>query len=165
MRLFDELKADHGLGSRQRLLLRVAGLLHEVGGFVSNLSHHKHSYYLIANSEIFGLNRHEIQMVAHIARYHRRSPPKPSHAEYMSLPRESRVMVTKLCAILRVADALARGHVRQADQLRLVRQGDELIVDIQGASDLILERRAIAAKGDLFEDVYGMRIRLEEEQG
>ncbi len=93
--------------------LQVAGLLHEIGGFVSNRSHHKHSYYLIANSEIFGLNREEITLVAHVARYHRRSGPKPSHLEYMALPREARVTVNKLAALLRVADALARGHVRQ----------------------------------------------------
>ena len=67
----------------------MAGLLHEVGGFVSSRSHHKHSCYLIANSEIFGLNRDEIAMVAQVARYHRRSGPKPSHAEYVALPRES----------------------------------------------------------------------------
>ena len=91
VRLFDELHAEHGLGPRQRLLLEVAGLLHEVGGFVSSRSHHKHSGYLIANSEIFGLNRDEIAVVAQVARYHRRSGPKPSHAEYVALPRETRV--------------------------------------------------------------------------
>ena len=76
VRLFDVLQADHGLSTRHRLLLRVAALLHEVGGFVSSRSHHKHSDYLIANSEIFGLNRDEIALVAQIARYHRRSVPR-----------------------------------------------------------------------------------------
>ena len=116
LRLFDEIRPDHGLGPRHRLLLHVAALLHEVGGYVSNRSHHKHSYYLIANSEIFGLNREETVLAAHVARYHRRSGPKPSHPEYMSLPRESRVTVSKLAAILRVADALSRGHVHAALQ-------------------------------------------------
>ena len=75
VRLFDLFQPDHGLGPRQRLLLRVAALLHEVGGFVSSRAHHKHSEYLIANSEIFGLNRNEITIVSQIARYHRRSVP------------------------------------------------------------------------------------------
>ena len=66
-------------------------------------------------------------MVAHVARYHRRSGPKPSHLEYMALPRETRVVVNKLAAILRVADALARGHGRQLPRLRFERQGDELV--------------------------------------
>ncbi len=76
LRLFDEIRPDHGMSPRHRLLLHVAALLHEVGGYVSNRSHHKHSYYLIANSEIFGLNREETVLAAHIARYHRRSGPK-----------------------------------------------------------------------------------------
>jgi exopolyphosphatase/guanosine-5'-triphosphate,3'-diphosphate pyrophosphatase len=161
VRLFDELRADHGLGARPRLLLRVAGLVHEVGGFVNIRAHHKHSYYLVSNSEIFGLNRGEILTVAHVARYHRRSPPKPSHPEYMALPRETRVLINKLAAILRVADALARGHGRKMRAARFQRQGDELVVLVPGADDLLLEERAVAVKGDMFEDVYGMKVRLE----
>ena len=160
--LFDQLQADHGLGARHRLLLRVAGLLHEVGSVVSSRAHHKHSYYLIANSEIFGLTRDETVMVAHIARYHRRAAPKPSHVEYMALPRKTRVVINKLAALLRMADALARGHLRQVSDLRFERQGDELVVYVPGGADLLLERRAIANKGDLFEDIYGMKVRLEE---
>jgi len=162
VRLFDELQGHHGLQTRHRLLLRVAGLLHEVGGFVSSQAHHKHSYYLIINSEIFGLNRNEIEIVAHIARYHRRSVPKRSHPEYNALSRETRVVVNKLAALLRVADALSRGHAQKVDDVRFQRQGDELLIFLPGAADLILEQRAIASKGDLFEDIYGMKIRLEE---
>ena len=162
LRLFDELKADHGLGARERLLLRVAGLLHEVGAFVGTPAHHKHSYYLVTHSEIFGLNRSEIAVVAHVARYHRRSPPKPSHLQYVSLPREARVVINKLAAILRAADALSRGRLYQARDLHFEREGDDLIIYVPGASDLALEKRAMALKGDLFEDIYGMKIRLEE---
>lgn len=162
VRLFDELQADHGLGGAHRLLLRVAGLLHEVGSFVSSAAHHKHSFYLIANSEIYGLNRADIEIVAHVARYHRRSGPKPTHLEYVALPRESRVVVSKLAAILRVADALARGRGRPLPPLRFEKRGDELWVLTPSAADLVLERRALAAKSDMFEDIFGMRIRLEE---
>jgi len=162
LRLFDELQADHGLNARQRLLLRLAGLLHEVGGFVGTAAHHKHSYYLITHSEIFGLNRSETEIVAQVARYHRRSAPKPSHVQYVSLPRESRVVINKLAAILRVGDALSRGRRHKGRDLRFERQGDDLIIHLPGAKDLTLEKRTIAIKGDLFEDIYGMRIRLEE---
>jgi exopolyphosphatase/guanosine-5'-triphosphate,3'-diphosphate pyrophosphatase len=160
--LFDELQVDHGLGARHRLLLRVAGLVHEAGGFVSNVAHHKHSYYLIRNSEIFGLNRDEIETVAHLARYHRRSAPKLSHVDYASLARETRVVINKLAAILRVADALGRGQHKNVDTLRFERLGDELVIHVPCETDLILEQRSIAAKGGLFEDIFGMRIRLEE---
>ena len=140
----------------------MAGLLHEVGGFVSSRAHHKHSEYLIANSEIFGLNRDEIAMVSQVARYHRRSVPRSSHPTYMALTRESRVVVNKLAALLRVADALIRGHRRRASDIRFQRQGDELIVSIPGGADLLLEQRALETKGDLLEDIYGVKIRLEE---
>ena len=160
--LFDVMQEDHGLPARFRLLLRVAALLHETGMFVSNQAHHKHSYYLIAHSEIFGLTRDDVEIAAHIARYHRRSGPKPSHLEYMSLPRESRVAVTKLAAILRVTDALVRGRGRQLHNPRFERRGDELFIYVPNLADVILEQRALAIKGDLFEDVYGMRVRMEE---
>lgn len=161
VRLFDVFQADHGLGPRQRLLLRVASLLHEIGGYVSSRSHHKHSEYLITNSEIFGLSRNEISMVAQIARYHRRSVPKSTHTGYMSLSRESRVIVSKLAALLRVADALIRGHCRRAADIQFLRVGDELIVTMPSGPDLLLEERAVETKGDLLEDIYGVKIRLE----
>lgn len=162
VKLFDLFQPDHGLGARYRLLLRVAGLLHEVGGFVSSRAHHKHSEYIIANSEIFGLNRGEIALVSQLARYHRRSIPRPSHPNYMALSRESRVMVNKLAAILRVADAMIRGHRRRAVDIQFLRQDDELIVSLPAGRDLLIEERALQTKGDLFEDIYGVKMRLEE---
>jgi exopolyphosphatase / guanosine-5'-triphosphate,3'-diphosphate pyrophosphatase len=162
VRLFDLFQADHGLAPRCRLLLRVAALLHEVGGFVSSRAHHKHAEYLIANSEIFGLNRNEITIVSQIARYHRRSVPKSSHPSYMALTRESRVIVNKLAALLRVADALIRGHRRREADIRFQRQGDELLVQMPAGPDLLLEERAVETKGGMLEDVYGVKIRMEQ---
>ena len=162
VRLFDLFQADHGLGSRHRLLLRVAGIVHEVGGYVSSRAHHKHGEYLIVNSEIFGLNRQEIVLVSQLARYHRRSVPRPSHLSYMALPRESRVVVNKLAALLRVADALIRGHRRAASDIQFQRQGDELTITVPSGWGVLLEERSLESKGDLFEDIYGMKIRLEE---
>ena len=162
IRLFDALHDEHGLGVRDRLLLRVAGMLHEAGVYVSGRAHHKHSYYLISNAEIFGLNAEEVQVVALITRYHRRGTPKATHVEYISLPRERRMVVSKLAAILRVADAMDRGHAQQVRDLHVERGSDELVIHVHGVVDLTLERRAMAKKADLFEDVYGMAVRLEE---
>jgi exopolyphosphatase/guanosine-5'-triphosphate,3'-diphosphate pyrophosphatase len=88
--------------------------------------------------------------------------PKLSHIEYMTLSREARVLVNKLAALLRVADALARGHVQIAADLRFERQGDELVIYVPGGIDLLLEQRAIATNADLFEDIYGLKVRLEQ---
>jgi exopolyphosphatase/guanosine-5'-triphosphate,3'-diphosphate pyrophosphatase len=162
VRLFDELQDEHGLSPRHRLLARVAGLVHEVGGFVASRAHHKHSYYLVANSEIFGLNRAETLIIAHVARYHRRGLPKRSHGDFMGLSRESRMVVSKLAALLRVADALDRAHAQQISDITFGREKDEFVVFVRGVADLTLERRAVRSKGDLFEDIYGMRVRVEE---
>jgi len=164
-RLFDFLKPDHKLNDRDRLFLQVAAILHDIGSYVGSSSHHKHSFYLISNSEVFGLRRAELHTVAQIARYHRRSPPKRTHPEYMSLTREKRMIVSKLAAILRVADALDRGHAQQVRDVRLDRDTNELIISVAGVNDLSLERRALATKADLFEDVYGLKVRLEEADG
>ena len=163
LRLFDELQAEHGLTPRCRLLLEVAGLLHEVGKFVSNRSHHKHSQYLISNAEILGLRRWDIAIVSQVARYHRRSVPKSSHLEYTALPREDRMIIDKLAAILRVADALDKGHWRQVHNFEVERQEQDLVIHVKNASDLTLERRALAVKNDLFLDIFGIRVRLEEQ--
>ncbi len=164
VRLFDALQTEHGLTPRHRLLLRVAALLHEVGGFVSNRSHHKHSYYLITNAEVFGLSRDEHAIVGHVARYHRRAVPQASHPEYMALPRDKRILVSKLSALLRVADAMDRAHTEQIRDFRCERHGDDVVIVVPGASDLTLERTALGQKGDLFTDVFGMKVRLEEDR-
>jgi exopolyphosphatase/guanosine-5'-triphosphate,3'-diphosphate pyrophosphatase len=161
--LFDELSDEHGLGPRHRLLLTLAAVLHDIGAYVSSRAHHKHTQYLVVNSEIFGLQRDDLNIVSQVARYHRRSEPKSSHPDYMALPRTQRMVVNKLAAILRVADALDRGHMQQVREFVTERQGGDLVIYVRGATDLTLERRSIADKCGMFEDIFGMRVRVEEE--
>ena len=91
VRLFDELRAEHGLSDRHRLLLEVAALLHDIGNYVNLRGHHKHTQYLLSVSEIFGLSQDDMAVVANVARYHRRACPQKSHLPYMALDRETRV--------------------------------------------------------------------------
>ncbi len=163
LRLFDETEKEHGLTQRHRLLLHVASLLHEIGKFVGNRSHHKHSWYLIVNAEIMGLRREDLAIVAAVSRYHRRSAPKSTHPEYMQLAREDRMVVSKLAAILRVADAVDRGHWQQVCNFRVERREQDFVMFVKGSGDMTLERRALQDKADLFEDIFGMRVRIEEE--
>jgi exopolyphosphatase/guanosine-5'-triphosphate,3'-diphosphate pyrophosphatase len=161
IQFFDELFGEHSLDKQYRLVLEVAALLHEIGTFVSSRSHHKHSFYLIMSSEIAGLTQEQLQLVAHVARYHRRSRPKSTHVEYMALPRESRMAVNKLAAILRVADALDASRIQHVKDIEF-KLGDEgLIIAVPTTADLSLEEHTLAMKGDLFEDIYGLQIRLE----
>ncbi|OGV62067.1 MAG: hypothetical protein A2498_07555 [Lentisphaerae bacterium RIFOXYC12_FULL_60_16] len=160
--LFAALQAEHRLGPRHELLLNVAAMLHEVGAYVSTRNHHKHSLYLILNSDVFGLGARDLEQVALVARYHRRAPPKPAHEVYAMLGREERVTVCKLAAILRLADALDRGHVQSRRDLDVVIDRGECRIHIRQPSDLTLERQGVREKGELFEQVYGLKIVLQE---
>jgi len=162
---FDALRREHGLGDRERLLLEAAALLHDIGTFIRSSGHHKHSEYLIQNSEIFGLARSEQVVVACVARYHRRGQPTNAHLNYIALPREDRILVLKLGALLRVADALDRGHDRRVGAVSVERREDRFLIRAESseggpAPDLSLERLSLAEKGDMFEDVFGMEPTL-----
>ncbi|MBO5438748.1 MAG: hypothetical protein J6A23_13890 [Thermoguttaceae bacterium] len=158
VRLFDEMKAEHGLSPRYRLLLQVSAILQNCGRFVNNRSFHKHSFYLIGNSEIFGLRRAETEMTAFIARYSYRSAPKYSHTSFMSLPREARVAISKLAAILRIADALNHGNFHDPNALEFERSGDELTVILPPDDTILLKARSLETQGKMFEDIFGIRI-------
>jgi exopolyphosphatase/guanosine-5'-triphosphate,3'-diphosphate pyrophosphatase len=101
-------------------------------------------------------------MVANIARYHRRSRPKPSHPDYVSLPRERRIIVNKLAALLRVADALDISRTQQIKEFDCRIDNNGLILSVDGGIDLTFEHRSLAEKGDVFQDIYGLDVRLEQ---
>ncbi len=162
LRLFGVLQKEFRLPSRHELVLRVAGLLHEVGGFINNRSHHKHSMYVILNSDIFGLSRDDLTLVALISRYHRRALPSLNHPEYAALDPEQRITISKNAAILRLADALDRNHLQQVRDPGLVLTKNELVITVDNVEDLTLERMALKDKGRLFEEVYGLKIVLQE---
>jgi exopolyphosphatase / guanosine-5'-triphosphate,3'-diphosphate pyrophosphatase len=158
VRLFDELADEHGLQARQRLLLQVAALLHDVGIYVSLRSHHKHTQYILAASQIFGLSDEETGMVANIARYHRGALPQKTHLPYVALDREDRITVDKLAAILRIANALDAEHVQKVRGLRLVRRDTTWMMELDSSGDLTMERLAATARSDLFVATFGRQL-------
>ena len=165
VRLFDDLRPDHGLAERERLLLEVAALLHDVGIFLNLRGHHKHTQYVLSAAEIFGLSREDMAVVSNVARYHRRGIPQKSHLPYTSLDRDQRVEVNKLAAILRVANALDADHLQKVQEVRVVREADGWVFELDGAGDLTMERLAGGARSDLFVEVFGQRISFREAGG
>lgn len=159
-RLFEETQELHRLGAQDLLLLVVAAILHECGGFVSPHAHHKHSGYLIMNSEIFGLSGRERNIVALIARYHRMSPPKATHELYNSLRHHDRIRVSKLASLLRVADSLERTHSARVRDLSAKVVKDRLQLKLTGLSDATTERLAMEGKADLFRDIFGLSVTI-----
>jgi exopolyphosphatase/guanosine-5'-triphosphate,3'-diphosphate pyrophosphatase len=159
--LFTHLQPLHQMGDHEALLLQCAAILHEVGSFISPRSHHKHSQYIILNSEIFGLDRLDITIVALVARYHRHSTPRPDHPHYADLSADDRVRVCKLAALLRVADALERTHHQRVQQIGVHIQGDKLVLKLNGISDAAVEKLAMQSKADLFTQTFGLTVVLE----
>ena len=162
VRLFDELRAEHGLSDRHRLLLEVAALLHDIGNYVNIRGHHKHTWYLLSSSEIFGLSQDDMGMVANVARYHRRACPSKSHLPYMALDREMRIDVNKLSAILRVGNALDADHLQKVKDVRLLSEDGDWVLEVEGAGDLTMERLASLARADYLTEVFGRKVTFRE---
>ena len=157
-KLFDELADDHRLTPRDRLLLQTAALLHDVGVYVSLRAHHKHSQYILSASQIFGLSKDETAIVANITRYHRGTVPQRSHLPYMELDHDERLLVSKLSALLRIANALDAEHLQKVRDLRIVRGEKAWVLELIGTGDIRIEQIAGAARSDLFVEVFGHEL-------
>ncbi|HUG54835.1 MAG TPA: Ppx/GppA phosphatase family protein, partial [Vicinamibacteria bacterium] len=162
VRLFEQLRTEHGLSDRHRLLLEVAALLHDIGNYVNIRGHHKHSQYLIAASEIFGLSQDDMLLVSNVARYHRRAVPSKSHLTYMALDREARVATNKLSAILRLANALDADHLQKVKDVRVITEDADWVLEVEGAGDLTMERLATLARADYLTEVFGRKVTFRE---
>ena len=160
LHLFDQFDDLHHLGAHERMLLEVAAILHEVGTFISPRAHHKHSEYVILNSEIFGLDRRDVTVIALVARYHRHSGPRLDHPLYRELQPADRILVSKLAAILRVADALERTHDQRVHEIITRRSRHRLQLILPGVTDVAVERLAMVSKSDLFEEVFGLEVTI-----
>lgn len=162
--LFDQTLELHGLGGRARVLLEAAALLHDVGVAVNNDGHHKHSQYLIESTDLVGLGSYERHLVAMLARYHRKAAPSRDHEDYMSLRRRDRGMIERLAALLRLADALDRQHSSVVRGVDVTIGKDKLelrpTVAPQENTRLTLEAKAVAAKGALFAQLFGLKPTL-----
>jgi exopolyphosphatase/guanosine-5'-triphosphate,3'-diphosphate pyrophosphatase len=162
LEFYDSLKELHNLAPRHRLILKLAALWHDIGIFILNSEHHKHSHSLISNIELPGLSKRDIYMIAAIARYHRRSMPKKYHEEYKMLTDRDRVVVSKLAAILRIADALDRSHSQSAGRLRIESEENNIVVYAMFKDGGWIERMHFETKKDLFLRVFGTNIELVE---
>lgn len=113
LEIFDQLQGKlHQWQRPEREMLWAAAILHNCGLYISHAAHHKHSYYLIRNAELLGFNETQLEIVANLARYHRKSKPKKKHQNYQNLAhKHQRQMVSELSAMMRLAVALDRRQV------------------------------------------------------
>jgi len=160
LRIFDQTASLHHLGKNERVYLEAAALLHEVGLFVSHAQHHRHSYYLIRNAELLGFTENEKEIIANVARYHRKSHPKLKHEGYNKLDAEEQEIVHKLASILRVADGLDRTHAAVIKNIRCRRSRSGLVLKLQKNKRMEddLEIWGAERKKALFEETFKTSI-------
>ncbi len=161
LQLFDALAPRLQLVARDRQLLADAALLHDVGYHINYEKHHKHSFHLISHADLLGMTPAEQIVVAHVARYHRGTPPKMKHRGFAQLDRASREKVVKLSALLRFADGMDRGHVAAVGALHIKMSNDALRVSVaeaEGATNVRLECWGASRKRQLLEELLGRPI-------
>jgi exopolyphosphatase / guanosine-5'-triphosphate,3'-diphosphate pyrophosphatase len=160
LQLFDATQAVHGLADDAREYLEAGALLANVGLVISHSKHHLHTYYVVRNSELTGLTDAEIEIIAQVARYHRKSAPKASHREFAQLSGDDQQLVRVLSGILRVAIGLDRSHDGRVQSLTAQMHGDRLVVEAiaRRGKEISLELYTASERSGLLEEVLGHRV-------
>jgi exopolyphosphatase/guanosine-5'-triphosphate,3'-diphosphate pyrophosphatase len=159
--LFEQTRGFHALTDREREWLEYASLLHDVGVHISYESHHKHSYYLIKNGDLRGFEPDEIDIIALVARYHRRARPDRRHDEYNGVRRRQRRTVRALAAILRLAETLDRSHSQIISGLDLHDRGEDALLQVRTSGDAELELWAATRHASPFARLLGKPLHIE----
>ena len=161
--IFDTMKKEHGLGKRERLLLCVAAILHDCGKYISFLNSPQCAYDIIMASEIIGLTHMEREIVANTVLYN--THPLASYQEVADkLDHDSYLVVAKLSAILRVSNAMDRSHKQKFKNVKAQLRGKELVITIETAEDIALEKTLFDAKTAYFESVFSIKPVIKEKR-
>lgn len=156
--IFDQTKKLHKLKKNHRKYLQVASILHDVGKIMSYENHNMNSYNIIKAQNIIGFSNREVEIIANIARYHGEEEPKPYHDTFERLGFADQIVVAKLSAILKLADALDKSHAQKVEELKISGRDEELVFKIKSKKDTFLEKWTFIQKTRLFEEVMGTRI-------
>ena len=159
-RLFQSLQPLHRLPPGLGKLLEAAAYLHDIGHFVSDTSHHKHSYYLVLNSDLPGFTDAERQLIALLCRYHRKAMPTPRHSPYQTIDPESRRAITMLVPLLRIADSLDRSHEQRVADLQVHFRNGSVTLALDSKPDPDLEIWAAERVADSFRETYQTQLQL-----
>jgi exopolyphosphatase/guanosine-5'-triphosphate,3'-diphosphate pyrophosphatase len=139
--LFDEAGRIglHSFGEWERELLYYAGILHDIGMFISFSGHQAHSHYIIRHAELLGFDQTEIAIMAALALYHRKKLPRKKHEAFRMLDERSQKVVFSLCAFLRMAESLDRGHAGVVSSLRMEGSKKKVLLLVKVLKDSPLE--------------------------
>jgi exopolyphosphatase/guanosine-5'-triphosphate,3'-diphosphate pyrophosphatase len=159
-RLFDQSKPLHNLDDGNLLLLEIGALLHDIGHFINTVDHDKHGYYLLSVNRLIGLSQREQNIVANLVRYHRNQSPSTDDENFKMLPQKDRLIVIKLCALLRLADSLDISHLGNVTDVTLKETGSGWRMKISGRNDLMLVNWAFDKRKSHFRKVFGVNLEM-----
>jgi exopolyphosphatase/guanosine-5'-triphosphate,3'-diphosphate pyrophosphatase len=162
-RLFDRLKKIHRLDTRDRLLLGVAALTHDVGSFINSQRHYQYSEEILEGIDFHGLSTSEQRMIAAIARYHSAETPDNALRATNEFSPRQRIRIAKMAALLRLADALDDSRLQKITKLTVSVQAEKIVVTGHTPLDLQLEIYVFTKKARFFEAVFGMPIVLKRQ--
>jgi exopolyphosphatase/guanosine-5'-triphosphate,3'-diphosphate pyrophosphatase len=161
LEIFRALAGRFRLTDKEARLLEAAALLHDVGYFINYSSHHKHSYHLIRHADLFSFTPRERELIANIARYHRKSLPKKKHDQFVRLAAGDRILVSRLGGILRLCDGLDRRRNSVVQALECTLSQSTLRLKMIGQDDMSVELFGAKAKGDLFQEAFDLKLVIE----
>jgi exopolyphosphatase/guanosine-5'-triphosphate,3'-diphosphate pyrophosphatase len=159
-RLFDQTYALHGFDQDKRLLLEVGSILHDIGHFVNSLGHEQHGYYLIKNSSLVGLDDAGREIVAQLVRYHRKQQPSTQQLFFKALSQKERMVVSQLCALLRLADAIEVSHTGRVRSVELRESGGGWELEMHGDGDFLLEKWSLEKSKSMFEEEFAISLQV-----
>ena len=157
-RLFHALRPVHGLPASAGRSLEAAAYLYDIGHFVSDTRHHRHTYYLVANSDISGFSNRERLVIANLCRYHRKALPSEEHENFRALSRDERKTVMQLIPLLRLADSLDRSREQRVVDVQVRIRKSKVELYLQSSKDVDLEQWAAQQVEGPFEQVYGATL-------
>jgi len=155
--LFAGFQPFHRLPAHYGRLLEAAAYLHDTGHYISDTRHHKHSYYLVANSDLPGFTLRERELIANLCRYHRKALPTAEHDNLRALDADGKRAVHYLIPLLRLADSLDRSQGQRIRSLECQPRDGEFLVtlNVPAETDIDLEVWAAERLTDVFRQVYG----------
>ncbi len=160
-RIFNQSLSLHHLTEDECLLLEIAAMLHDIGHFINTINHDQHGYYLLKHHPLIGLTRAEQDIVANIVRYHRNETPSSSDENLKALPPKDRLVVSKLCALLRLADALDTSHTARVLDISMEKTSNgNWRLHLFGEGELMLEKWKLEKRKTLFQDVFGVKLEV-----
>lgn len=159
--IFDKLAKNYGMGEHERLLLRGAAILHDIGKYICMRSHSLYSYQLIMATDILGFSDYDKEIIALAAYYHANKLYAPENKKAPLVKKDMVAVVAKIAAILRIADAMDRSYLQKIKGCSVVVKDNIMQVFAVCSVDMALEEWTFAAKADFFEEVYGLKALLE----